>query len=51
MAYYVPLGPRGAILRFGTFLIDILGRFAYSRSCRRRDHNAPNPLLTISLPD
>ncbi len=51
MAYYVPLGPRGAILRVGTFLIDILGSVAYLRACRRRDLRAPEPILTISLPD
>jgi hypothetical protein len=51
MAYYVPLGPRGALLRVGTFLIDILGGLAYSRAYRRRDHAAPDPILTITLPD
>lgn len=51
MAYYVKLGPRGALLRIGTFLIDILGSVAYFRSYRRRDHRAPNPTLTITIPD
>lgn len=51
MAYYVPLGPRGALLRIGTFLIDVLGKLVYSRAYRRRDHRAPDPILTISLPD
>ncbi len=36
MAYYVPLGPRGLILRFGTFLIGVLGGVIYRRACRRR---------------
>lgn len=51
MAYYVPLGPRGTILRIGTFLIDVLGGFVYARASRRRDQLAPDPILTISLPD
>jgi hypothetical protein len=51
VAYYVPLGPRGTLLRVGTFLIDILGGLAYSRAYRRRDHRADDPVLTISLPD
>lgn len=51
MAYYVPLGPRGAILRIGTFMIDVVGGFIYSRAYRRRDHRAPDPVLTITLPD
>jgi hypothetical protein len=36
MAYYVPLGPRGVILRFGTMLIGVLGGAVYRRASRRR---------------
>ncbi len=36
MAFYVPIGARGAIFRFGTLLIGILGSMAYRRAHRRR---------------
>lgn len=36
MAFYVPLGPRGLILRVGTLLIGLLGGLAYWRASRRR---------------
>ena len=36
MAYYVPLGPRGILLRIGTRLIGILGGLVYWRASRRR---------------
>jgi hypothetical protein len=36
VAFYVPLGPRGLILRFGTVLIGLLGRVIYWRASRRR---------------
>lgn len=36
MAYYVPLGPRGILLRVGTGLIGVLGAWVYWRACRRR---------------
>lgn len=36
MAFYVPLGPRGLILRFGTMLLGVLGGFVYWRASRRR---------------
>ena len=29
MAFYVPLGPRGVLLRIGTFVIGILGGLVY----------------------
>ena len=52
MAFYVPLGPRGTLLRLGTFLIGILGGLVYQLACRRRALSAPilQP-LTIPLPD
>ena len=45
MAYYVPLGPRGLILRFGTVLIGLMGRFIYWRASRRR------ALMPLPLPE
>ena len=49
MAYYVPLGPRGLILRFGTALIGVLGGVIYWRASRRRAL-LPIPIVeTIAL--
>jgi hypothetical protein len=36
MAFYVPLGPRGLILRIGTTIIGVMGLFIYWRQSRRR---------------
>lgn len=36
MAFYVPLGSRGLILRFGTALIGVVGGLVYWRASRRR---------------
>lgn len=36
MAFYVPLGPRGLILRIGTMLLGVLGGFVYRRASRKR---------------
>jgi len=36
VAYYVPLGPRGLILRFGTWVVGHLGGLIYRRDRRRR---------------
>ena len=36
MAFYVKLGPRGFVFRFGTILIGILGSCVYWRASRRR---------------
>jgi hypothetical protein len=52
VAFYVPLGPRGALLRIGTFVIGILGGLVYGLACRRRTLVGPTPQpLTIPLPD
>ena len=52
MAFYVPLGPRGLLLRIGTFVIGILGGLVYRSACRRRALAGPIPQpLTIPLPD
>src|SRR5262249_32394058 len=52
VAFYVPLGPRGFILRIGTFLIGILGGAVYRVDGWRRGHAGaiPQP-LTAPLPD
>ena len=36
MAFYVPLGPRGAIFRIGTLVIGFLGSMVYRKAQRRR---------------
>ncbi len=52
MAYYVPLGPRGVILRIGTCLIGILGGLVYRIAASRRRLAGPvaRP-LTMPLAD
>jgi hypothetical protein len=44
VAFYVRLGPRGMIFRFGTILIGLLGGVVYWRASRRRAV-APLPLV------
>ncbi len=51
MVYYVQLGPRGGVLRIGTFLIGIMGGLAYHRTYRRRDAAFSNPTLPVPLRD
>jgi hypothetical protein len=51
VVFYVPLGPRGGVLRIGTFLIDIVGGLVYRQSCRRRDMTFSNPTLPGALLD
>ena len=36
MAYYLPLGPRGLILRLGTMILGFSGGLIYWRASRRR---------------
>jgi hypothetical protein len=36
MPFYVPVGPRGIILRFGMILTRVLGSWVYRRACSRR---------------
>jgi hypothetical protein len=36
VAYYVPLGSRGILLRIGTSLIGVLNGWVYHRASRRR---------------
>ena len=44
MAYYVPLGPRGLILRLGTAVLGVFGGLIYWRASRRRAPRAdPGP--------
>lgn len=49
MGYYVPLGPRGLILRVGTFAIGVIGTFIYWRASQRRA-SRPLPELAIDAP-
>ncbi len=49
MAYYVPLGPRGLIIRLGTFVIGLWGSVVYRLACRRRDWLPPTP-HPVTLP-
>lgn len=53
MAYYVPLGSRGILLRIGTRLIGIAGGMVYWRASRRRSSAAlPLPIaLTVLVPE
>lgn len=52
MAYYVPLGLRGLILRIGTFLIGILGSLVYRLASCRRGASVPiAQTLPVMLPD
>ena len=52
MAFYVPLGPRGVILRIGTLLIGFMGGLVYRVAASRRGMAGPvaRP-LTSPLPD
>jgi hypothetical protein len=49
--FYVPLGPRGLLFRFGTFLIGIIGGLVYEAARRRRDLVHTNPSLAAGLPE
>jgi hypothetical protein len=48
VAFYVPLGPRGLILRVGTALIGILAILVYWRASRRRAAD-PRPITLPSF--
>jgi hypothetical protein len=47
--FYVPLGARGALLRFGTFLIGIFGGLAYRKAARRRELMRSDPPFSLAL--
>jgi hypothetical protein len=49
VAFYVPLGPRGILLRLGTFVIGIWGGLVYNQASRRRAL-IPQPTRPFSLP-
>jgi hypothetical protein len=52
VAFYVPLGPRGLVLRVGTFVIGIWGGLVYRLACRRRAMMPQNHQpLTFPLPE
>ncbi len=36
MAYYVPLGPRGFLMRLGSLVLVVAGGLVYWRASRRR---------------
>jgi hypothetical protein len=36
MPFYVPVGPKGALLRIGMILTTTMGAFVYWRASRRR---------------
>lgn len=36
MSYYVAVGRRGYVMRFGSFLTLVFGSVEYWRACRRR---------------
>ena len=51
MAYYVPLGSRGIVLRLGTSLIGFFGGLVYwTASVRRRMIGIPLP-VAVELPE
>jgi hypothetical protein len=43
VAFYVPLGPRGVLLRLGTFLIGIWGGLVYRVNSWRRGAIVQSP--------
>ncbi len=51
MAFYVPLGPRGLILRIGTALIGILGSLVYWRASRHRAVSSGPVPLPVFVPE
>jgi len=46
MAYYVPLGPRGFLMRLGSFVLVVAGGLVYWRASRRRPE-IPAPLAAF----
>jgi hypothetical protein len=51
VAFYVPLGARGLILRIGTALIGILGGLVYWRASRRRAASTGPVPLPVLVPE
>ncbi len=51
MPYYVPVGSRGVLLRFGTLLTSLLGSVTYWRHARRRALLPVNPAFTLNVPE
>jgi hypothetical protein len=47
--FYVPLGPRGFLLHFGTFLIGVVGGAVYRKDARRRGAFSTDPVLSTVL--
>lgn len=48
MPFYVPVGPRGLILRFGMVLTRLMGSWTYRRALARRSRF---PVVMDSLVD
>ena len=46
MAYYVPLGPRGILMRLGSLVLAVAGGLVYWRASRRRSE-LPAPLTAF----
>ena len=46
MAYYVPLGPRGFLMKLGSLVLVVAGGLVYWRASRRRPEN-PAPLAAF----
>ncbi len=46
MAFYVPLGPRGLLMRLGSLVLGVAGGLVYWRASRRRSE-IPAPLTSF----
>jgi hypothetical protein len=51
VAFYVPLGCRGILLRIGTRLIGICGGFVYWRAWHRRRLSSGSPAVAVRVPE
>ena len=49
MPFYVPLGHRGLIFRFGSLLTGVLGGYIYWRATRRRARDSAPSLVPIPV--
>ena len=51
MPFYVPLGPRGILMRLGTLFIGLVGAWVYWRASRRRALAHLPLVAAVSYPD
>jgi hypothetical protein len=51
VAFYVPLGPRGLLIRIGSFMHGVWGGVIYELARRRRELVPSNPPLPVIIPD